>query len=287
MPSLKRFNPTAFLNWVAASILFCLLTSWAHADMLVSPVRLLLQQPGETANFILRNPSNGSRTYRLEWIEQTQTRDGVGERIADGTPVPHPPASPHLRFTPRQVTVEPNTSQTVRINFRPEGNLAPGEYRSHLLFRVVPEVSEPVSRSEIGNADDKVRLQLDMQMSIAVPVVVRYQMDTPPEVQITQVTPIPATGNEQNARLAVTLKHKGNTSSFGRVTVDLQTSMTTPVERIGLQESISIFPDVGERHLVLLLRDRSFPSGALIRVAYEGTDEYRGKLWHEQVLQVR
>lgn len=259
----------------------------AHAEMLVSPVRLLLQEPGETANFILRNPSNGPRTYRLEWIEQEQTRNGVGARIEGGAPVHHPQASPHLRFTPRQITVEPNSNQIVRVSFRPEGDLKPGEYRSHLLFRVIPEISEPVATQQLSSGESKVSLQLDMQMSIAVPVVVRYQMPNPPEVRITEITPRPASANEQAAQLTVLLKLNGQVSSFGRVTVDLQTTRDAPVERIGLLENISVFPDVGERQLLISLRDRTFPPGAFIRVAYEGTAEYRGTVWHEQVLQVR
>ncbi|WP_181358848.1 fimbrial biogenesis chaperone [Pseudothauera lacus] len=256
--------------------------------MLVSPIRLLLTQPGETANFILRNPSNGPRTYRLEWIEQEQGRHGVGSRIQEGAAAPHPQASPHLRVTPRQITVEPNSNQTVRVSFRPDGELPPGEYRSHLLFRVVPEVSEPISRQEIsGGEGSGVTLQLDMQLSISVPVVVRHQLDGTPAVRIAEITPLPASANEANARLMVLLRHTGNASSFGRVTVDLQKAENAPVERIGQLDNISIFPDVGERELTVVLRERSFPSGSMIRVAYEGSAEYRGTLWHEQIMRVR
>lgn len=281
----------SFLSTLArtfiASLFLMLVAGSARADMLISPTRMLLQQPGETANFILRNPSNGPRTYRLEWIEQTQTRDGVGERIPGGAPVPHPQASPHLVFTPRQITVGANTNQTVRVSFRPEGDMKPGEYRSHLLFRVVPEISEPISSSKLTDANKSVNLTLDMQMSIAVPVVVRYQMETLPEAHIAELKPIPSNANNQGARLAVLLKQNGPTSAFGRVTVDLQTSPNSPVERIGMLENISIFPDVKERYLIVGLRDATFPQGAMLRVAYEGMDEYRGKIWDEKVLQIR
>ena len=288
MKSCHRFSRSSFIHLAGSVLLVAalLFSHLSHADMLISPVRALLTQPGETTNFILRNPSDGPRTYRLEWIEQKQTPQGVGARYAEGETPTHPQASPHLRFTPRQVTVEPNSNQTVRINFRPDGDLAPGEYRSHLLFRVIPEVSEPVSRSTVG-AGEGIQLTLDMQLSIAVPVVVRYQIAEAPQVKISQVTPIPATTADQTARLMVSLSHQGNSSSFGRVTVDLQHNAAAPVERIGLLENISIFPDVGQRQLEVVLRDRDFPPGSLIRVAYEGTDEYRGTLWDEQVLQVR
>lgn len=285
MKHVRNFAP---LMRCALVLMFISLASLpVKADMLISPVRLLLQQSGETANFVLRNPSDGPRTYRLEWIEQAQTRDGVGERYEDGASIPHPQAAPYLRFTPRQITVEPRSNQTVRVNFRPDEGLPPGEYRSHLLFRVVPEVSEPVSRSTIGAGGEGIQLTLDMQLSIAVPVVIRYRLDEMPTVKISQVTPVIANRPDQQTQLGVLLKHDGRSSSFGRVTVDMQTSATGEVKRIGMLENISVFPDVGERHLTLSLSEKQFPPGALIRVTYEGADEYRGRIWDEQVLQVR
>lgn len=279
------------LRWRAGAALLCLasllLPGMASAQALVSPTRLLLSEAGQTANFILRNPSDGPRTYRLEWIEQTQGRHGVGNRVAEGSTPPHPVASPYLRVTPRQVTVDGNSNQTVRVSFRPDPAMAPGEYRSHLLFRVVPEVSTPVSSETISGEDGKISMKVDMQMSISVPVVVRHQLNALPQASIVSVTPRPASGNEQNAQLVVVLRQQGQASSFGRVTVDLQSGANAAVERIGQADSVSIFPDVGEREVLVMLRDRDFPPGALLRVAYEGTAEYQGQLWAEQVLQIR
>lgn len=258
----------------------------ARADMLISPLRVLLDEQRDSASVILRNPSDGPRTYRLEWIEQQMSEDGVYRRYKEGETMAHSPASPYLRLAPRQIVVPPNSNQSVRVHYRPAPDMKPGEYRSHLLFRVVPEVSEPNSVTTMGGGEG-VTLQLNMQLSMSIPVVVRHQLDTPPSVNLTGVEPVPATEPGQSASLAVVLQREGVGSSFGRVVVDMQAAPDAPVERIGLADNISVFDDMAERRLVLPLRDSRIPAGAWLRVAYEGMDEYKGTTWAEQVFQIR
>ncbi len=269
---------------LALAILF--VGSPVRADMLVSPLRVHLDKDHQTASVILRNPSDGSRTYRLEWIEQRMSEDGVYSQYKEGETVLHAPASSYLRLSPRQITVPPRGNQRVRIHYRPGADMAPGEYRSHLLFRVVGKLSEPHSVSKIDGGDG-MTLMLNMQLSVAIPVVVRHQTDEPPQVKISEVTPLPSTAPGQTARLAVVLQRSGLGGSFGRVVVDMQTSPEAPVERIGLSDNVSVFAEIDRRRLVLNLRDQNIPAGAWLRVAYEGLDEFKGLLWDEQVFQIR
>lgn len=282
MPTLNRARRFALAALFAGTLL-----GQAHADALVSPIRSLLQTPGETVTVTLRNPSDGPRTYRLGWVEYTQTVAGVGGPIQSGAPVPHPVASPHLRLTPRQITVPPNSNQTVRVQFRPDGTLAPGEYRSHLLFEVIPELSTPVGRQTMGGGADGITLQVDMQMSVAVPIVVRHQTTTIPQVGIAKIEPR-IDPNGQAPSLMVTLNQQGPTSAYGRVIVDLQQSASQDVIRIGAADGVSIFPDVGRREIPIPL-DPRYPirSGSLLRVSFEGTAEYAGRVWDSQILQVQ
>jgi len=39
-----------------------------QADVLVSPLRVYLDDDQRSTTVIMRNPSDGPRTYRLEWI---------------------------------------------------------------------------------------------------------------------------------------------------------------------------------------------------------------------------
>lgn len=65
-------------------ILAMLLALPARADVLVSPQRVSLDDDKRSTTVILRNPSAGPRTYRLEWIEQRMSEDGVYSAYKDG-----------------------------------------------------------------------------------------------------------------------------------------------------------------------------------------------------------
>jgi P pilus assembly chaperone PapD len=260
-----------------------------NADVLVSPLRVYFDDKSKhTATVAMRNPSNGPRTYRLELIEQHMDEAGTQAPYKEGERLQHMSASPYLRISPRQVTVPAQANQTVRVEFRPDAKMAPGEYRSHLLFRVVSELSEPYSVTEIkGSGDSKgMTVKLNMQLSVAIPVVIRHQITEPPQVKVTGVEITPTTEKGKTAMLAVVLQRSGAASSFGRVVVEMQRGRDAPVERIGLSENVSVYADARQRRLKLTLRDPKLPAGAWVRVAYEGIDEYEGRLFGEQTLQI-
>ncbi len=257
-----------------------------HADVLVSPLRVYLDSDQRTATVTLRNPSNGPRTYRLEWLEQKMAENGAYVAYSKEELKQHAAASPYLRLSPRQITVPAQGNQLVRIHYRPNNNMSAGEYRSHLLFRIVPELSEPHSVSEIDGGEG-ITLKLNMQLSIAIPIVVRHQITEPPNVTISEVKPILPTTQGERAQLAITLKRSGLGGSIGRVVVEMQRSPNSPVQRIGLSDNVSVYADMHQRRLVLNLNEASIPNGAWLRIAYEGIDEYSGRLWNQQIFQVR
>lgn len=256
-----------------------------QADVMVSPLRVYLDDEQRTATVIMRNPSDGPRTYRLEWLEQRLSEDGVYIKYKEGETPLHSPASPYLRLSPRQITVQPGTNQKVRVQLRPKPDMAPGEYRSHLLFSVVPELSEPTSTSEIDGGEG-MTLMLNMQMSVAIPVVVNYQVNEVPEVKMVSVDTLPATAPGQTAKLSVLLQRTGLAGSFGRVVVEMQLDENSSVERIGMVDNISLFADVSKRRVPVVLRDAEIPVGAWVRVVYEGMAEYAGLIWDEKVFKV-
>ncbi len=274
---------------LVAFILAMLLALPLRADVLVSPQRVYLDDDKRSATVILRNPSSGPRTYRLEWLEQRMSEDGVYSEYKEGEEQKHASASPYLRLSPRQITVLPNSNQSVRVEFKPGKGMKPGEYRSHMIFRVVEELSEPMSVQKImGEGDNKgMTLMVSMQMSVAIPVVVRHQVAETPQVKIASVDVVPATELGQPLQLAVLMESSGLAGCVGRVSVDMQRNAGAAVERIGTADNISIFAEVGKRRLVVNLRDSSIPAGAWVRVAYEGVDEYAGILWDEKVFQIR
>lgn len=254
-----------------------------YADMLISPTRVLLDDNNRSTTLILRNPSDGPRSYRLRWEEKRA--DSKGGYVAIGNDEAWPSASGMIRHSPRQITVGPQENQTVRFNWRPPANLPAGEYRSHLLLEVIPDISEPTATFAPKTSEDGIGIQVFMQMSFSIPVVVRHKIGVP-QVALNQVKAVP-TQQTKHMGLELTFERSGEASSYGRVVVEMQRNQNSPVEQIGLQSELTIYHELDQRVVNIPLRDTRIPAGAWVRVAYEGQKEYQGILFAEKVFQTR
>lgn len=269
---------------LAGMVLLSFHAQSASANMLISPLRVLLDEDNRSATITLRNTSEGARTYRLEWVQQEMRESGGYKNTVDEAAIP-PAAGPMIRFSPRQITIGAGQNQTVRLSYRPPADLAPGEYRSHLKFAVLPDVSEPISKLDMGKTEEGITMELDMQMSFTMPVIIRKGVPAP-EVGISSIEVLPA-NQQEPLRLAITLERSGEASSIGNVIVEYQIDQNSPVQLIGRQGDVAIFTEVDRRIVTVPLGTASIPSGAWVRVAYEGSQEFAGSVWDERVFRAQ
>ena len=268
-----------FSTWSIIIFLVFWFLSTAHADMMISPTRVLMTEDSRSATLTLRNTSEGPRTYRLSLEDKRATETGSYTEIEDGEEWPS--AEDMIRFSPRQITVGPRDNQTVRLSFRPPVGLPSGEYRSHLLLKVIPDVSEPSATLGLDSPAENVGIQVFMQMSFSIPVVVRYNTGIP-QIAIEEVKVVPVEDGERLG-LELTFNRTGDSSSFGAVVVEMQRDAGSRVEQIGQYKELSIYRELARRRVTVPLREKSIPKGAVVRIAYEGTKEYKGTLWAEKV----
>jgi len=274
----KNVFVTVLLAYVAL-----ITVSVSHANMLISPTRVYLDADNRSATLTLKNTSEGPRTYKLLWEEKRATEKGGYTDVSEGEEWPS--ASNLVRFSPRQITVGAGENQTVRFSFRPPADLPTGEYRSHLLLQVLPEISEPTATLNQEGPSENVGVQVFMQMSFSIPVVVRNNTDVP-EVSLAGIKAVPSASGKSLA-LELTLDREGDASSFGNVVVEMQRDSDSPVEVIGRYKELSIYSELNKRKLVVPLKYGSIPSGAVLRVAYSGDREYKGLLWAEKVFRTQ
>jgi len=134
-------------------------------------------------------------------------------------------------------------------------------------------------------AGENQSVQVFMQMSFSIPVVVRNNTDVP-EVSLAGIKAVPSASGKSLA-LELTLDREGDASSFGNVVVEMQRDSDSPVEVIGRYKELSIYSELNKRKLVVPLKYGSIPSGAVLRVAYSGDREYKGLLWAEKVFRTQ
>ncbi|QOY93889.1 molecular chaperone [Massilia sp. UMI-21] len=159
----------------AAPLLALLLAlSWpARAELMLHPTRIVFEKNQRAAQVELINNGTKPASYRISLVNrrmndagQFEPADtpGEGERFADAM----------LRYSPRQVTLQPGTAQTVRIMLRKPADLADGEYRSHLLFDKLPELDASTSIESRGAQNGQIGVMLNALVGASMPVIVRH-----------------------------------------------------------------------------------------------------------------
>src|SRR3954451_4123156 len=145
-------------------------------DLLVAPTRVVLEGRQRTAEITLVNVGSATATFRISLINLRMDVNGGTKEIetADAEPGERF-ANDLIRFSPRQVTLEPHVAQTVRIQARKPADLAAGEYRSHLLFRAVPAAAPAVASP--AEPATEVTIKLTAVYGVSIPVIV-LQLET-------------------------------------------------------------------------------------------------------------
>ena len=121
-----------------------------------------------------------------------------------------------VRFTPRQVTLDPRVTQVVRLQVRKPENLEPGEYRSHLLFRAIPRPAPAEAPPEAPTEGFGINLIPVYGVSIAV--IVRHQT-TPATVTLSDLKYTPNVEDPGAGTLTFQMNRSGKQSVYGDIVV--------------------------------------------------------------------
>jgi len=242
------------------------------ADLLVAPTRVVLEGRQRTAEVTLVNTGSTPATYRIGFVQIRMNEDGStteietpgpGERFSDGL----------IRFSPRQVTLEPNVAQTVRIQLRKPADLPAGEYRSHLRFRGVPR-QDPV---QAANASSGINVHLVPVYGVSIPVIVR-QGETAATVALDAPELGPPGENGVRA-LSVRMRRTGNQSVIGNFAVSFIPLRGEPIV-VGLAGGVAVYTPNPTRVVMIPLH---VPPGTplrngRLRVSYTRADSVSEKL---------
>lgn len=181
----------------------------SDAGLRVTPTRIVFEGGVRSAELTLVNTGAAAATYRVALVRMRMSERGAIDEVQDALPG-EACAESLLRFSPRQVELEPGATQTVRIQVRRPADLPAGEYRSHLVFRGLPPVSDTAGAARARG----VRIALQPVFGLAIPVIVR-QGETHASVTLGDLALVPGDGT----RLALTMRRTGNRSAYGDLTV--------------------------------------------------------------------
>ena len=150
--------------------------------------------------------------------------------------------------------------------------LLDGEYRSHLVMKMVDEDVE--NKEEVREEVNEVMVRLTAKMSFSIPIMVRKGQNK----STASISTMDLDTSEPNKpKLTVGLAHSGEYSSYGSVKVYMKNGARGDVGEIADVGNVALFRETALRELTVPLTVPSIPRGAVVQVVYEGEDEYESE----------
>ena len=279
---MMRFLPS-FLPGLAWLAVLGLAAPLALADLTLFPTRIVLEKNQRAAQVELMNNGTAPETYRINLVNRRMGE--TGEFIAIEAPgAGELFADPLLRYSPRQVTVQPGSSQTVRILLRKPADLAPGEYRSHLQFDRVADSAGASSIEQAGKPGDKaIGVVITALVGASIPVIVRHG-DTQASATLSDLALLPATG-EAGPALSFQINRSGNRSVYGDLSVSFTPKGGKPVDLAKVGALAVYAPNALRRaRMPLTMPPGTALAGGTLNLSYRERAEAGGKMMAEASL---
>jgi P pilus assembly chaperone PapD len=253
----KNTNQPYFKHLLSSSIcaLLAMLASVISFDaaalgqLMVSPTRIVFEGNERTKQINLIN--NGSETgrFRISFVRRNMNSDGKIVLIEEGQEGMY--SDEMVRFSPRQVTLQPGQSQTVRLMLRKKSGTADGEYRSHMLFQSLPDASSSDVNELASGESDKLSINLIPVVGITIPVIVR-QGSLAADVSLSDFEIKQANTVKAQSVLSLKVNRKGDKSAYGDFRVTFTPKGGTPVV-IGQINGIAVYTSTESRTLDIKL----------------------------------
>ena len=256
----------------------------AGPGLLVSPTRIVFESGERSATMTLINTGDETATYRISFVEMQMTETGQIVEI-EGTDEVGFCASQLVRYSPRQVTLEPHRPQVVRLQVRKRAQLTEGEYRSHLLFRIIPPL-ESLSESEEPSKSKSYSRSIKLRplFGVAVPIIVRHGL-TSADAQLTNINLRNEFSSTDSLVLSMQIRRNGNCSVYGNINV---THLGSDGEEylVGEIDGVAVYTSTEFRQIEIVLRP---PSGlqlnnGRLRVTYTEAGSKRSSARHASTI---
>lgn len=142
--------------------------SSAQAELQVFPLRVTLSDKQRSAQISVRHKGTLPMKYRISTVFYRMSPNGAMDAVAQTTATDLD-ASNYFKYSPKQVTLEPNVEQVVRVMLRAPADLPDGEYRCHLHFEGMDEIEK---RNDAEAGGNQAQMFLKARMAVAIPIII-------------------------------------------------------------------------------------------------------------------
>jgi len=206
---------------------------------LIFPKRLVFAGSARSAEVTLVNQGLQPVTYRIELVDRRMTAAGTLEEIESPGPDDRS-ARAWVHYSPRQVTISPASSQTVRFVVARPAGLAPGEYRCHLLARALPPPESTAGDVEALGQPNSLTVRLTTLAGVSIPIIVR-QGPVQAAVSLSDLTLDPGDGATPPA-LGFQINRAGEASVYGELAASFVPNHGGPEIPLAVLKGVAVYP---------------------------------------------
>jgi hypothetical protein len=236
----------------------------AQGNLLITPMRVVFEGQKKIEELNLANTGKDTARYLISLIEIRMNSNGTFESITapdSGQSF----ASGFLRIFPRSVTLAPGEAQLVKVQVTKTGQLQPGEYRSHIYFRAVPDTrvqGEPIKLKDSTG----ISVSLTPVFGISIPVIIRTGN---PSVNVSLTDIALETSDNVPPRIRMILRRTGNKSVYGDINIDYVSNKGKTIA-VGSVKGLAVYTPTPFRQFAMELEkkpDIDYHNGKL-RITY-------------------
>lgn len=236
---------------LVASALLNFSNAFAAGQLMVTPTRIVFEGNDRTKQVNLINNGSETGSFRISFVRRNMTADGNFEDVPENEAGMY--SDEIIRFSPRQVTLPPGQSQTVRLMLRKKRNTQDGEYRSHMLFQTLPDPAT----SDINKLSDKNTTGLSVELipiiGITIPVIVR-QGDVSSTVSLSDFELKQANTVKADKTLSLKINRQGNGSAYGDIRVYFTPAEGGETVVLGRINGIAVYTPLTSRSVDIRLQ---------------------------------
>jgi len=200
----------AYLLLILATCLAPALTQ-AEALLQILPTRVVMDDKTRSVSLTLVNQGNEEASYRMFFRNIRMSDEGKFNIIEEGDDISKERfADKMLRFSPRRISIPPQSKQTIRVVARKPQGLEKGEYRSHMVFRRLPKQQSVLEQTN----NDALELAIQPVVEVTIPIIVRHN-DPEASVELSQLTVQADKDDPTNHIAQVNINRDGDRSIYG------------------------------------------------------------------------
>jgi len=252
LPSALLMVVAIFSNGRSAGAADALPSPSSIQDLVITPTRIVFDGEVRNAELALVNRSEKTHTYALSFVQCRMSETGEIREIDKNTPADQGEyfADNYVRFSPRRIILVPRQVQMVRMLLRKPADLAEGEYRSHLSFRLIPSAEDAVKLDSVSRG---IQIKLVPIYGVTIPVIVRHGSLT----ATTRLSDLRVNANGLN----LTIEREGNRSTYGDMTAFWKAAGSKAVT-VGAMNGVAVYTPNQKRKVLMAL---SPPKGVELR----------------------